>query len=137
MWLACALAALACAVPGNSGNGDAQTVTVLNPVGDLEAANAAAARAEASAVLARFSPPPGSEPLAGEPGGDGGLLARPGEGPPATPNAVDDTAWWRVPRPPLAVYEAIVTNPPAGAVASSGGDLTEGGQVQERIVVFG
>jgi hypothetical protein len=60
----------------------------------------AAAQSQATALLGELPLPAAAISSPSEPSGDGGFLADPGEGPPATPNAVDDHAWWIVPGSP-------------------------------------
>ena len=66
-----------------------------SPAGSA-AANEAAARSDASSLLAQVPLEPGATPSADEPAGDGGLLSHAAGGP-ATPNLVDEHAWWVVP----------------------------------------
>ena len=99
-------------------------------------ANEAAAHAEASALLGRVPLPSGAQALAGEPPGDGGFLAHPGLGPPATPNAVDVAAWWRVPGKPSDVLGYVAAHAPAGARPEHEGPLTTNGVIDEDSVAL-
>jgi len=65
-------------------------------------------------LLAELPLPPGSSESATEPAEDGSLLAHPGMGPPATPNAVDEHAWWLVPGAPPEALAYISARLPAG-----------------------
>jgi hypothetical protein len=85
------------------------------------AANEATARSDAAALLASLSLPPGATTSPLEPVGDGGVLARPGSGPPTTPDVVDDSAWWLVPGGPQAVLAFIEAHPPPGSRRTGSG----------------
>jgi hypothetical protein len=65
-------------------------------------------------LLAELPLPPGSSESATEPAEDDSLLAHPGLGPPATPNAVDEHAWWLVPVAPAEALSYICAHLPAG-----------------------
>lgn len=58
--------------------------------------------------------PLGSSESSTEPAEDDSLLAHPGIGPPATPNAVDEHAWWLVPVAPAEALAYICAHLPAG-----------------------
>jgi hypothetical protein len=73
-----------------------------------------AAQADAASLLAELPLPPGSSESSTEPAEDGSLLAYPGFGPPATPNAVDEHAWWLVPLAPAEALAYICAHLPAG-----------------------
>lgn len=73
-----------------------------------------AAQGDAVSLLAELPLPPGSSESSTEPAEDGSLLARPGIGPPATPNAVDEHAWWLVPVAPAEALDYICAHLPAG-----------------------
>jgi len=77
-------------------------------------ASESAAQADAASLLAELPLPPGSSESSTEPGEDGSLLAHPGIGPPATPNAVDEHAWWLVPVAPAEALAYICAHLPAG-----------------------
>src|ERR1035438_509241 len=62
------------------------------------AANESAAQADAASLLTELSLPEGATQSSIEPAEDDSLLAHPGVGPPATPNVVDDHAWWLLDR---------------------------------------
>jgi hypothetical protein len=79
------------------------------------AANERAARADATALLARLALPAGATPSASEPAGDGSALAQPAVGPPLTTNVVDDHAWWIVPGAPADVLAYVYAHRPAGS----------------------
>jgi hypothetical protein len=73
-----------------------------------------AAQTYAASLLVELPLPPGSSESPTEPAEDGSLLAHPGIGPPATPNAVDEHAWWLVPIAPAEVLAYICAHLPAG-----------------------
>jgi hypothetical protein len=73
-----------------------------------------AAQADAAFLLAELPLPPGSSESSTEPAEDGSLLAHPPFGPPATPNAVDEHAWWLVPVAPAEALDYICAHLPAG-----------------------
>ena len=66
------------------------------------AASKAVARSDATSLLASLALPVGATRSATEPAGDAGVLARPAQRY-ATPNEVDDHAWWLVPGDPATV----------------------------------
>jgi hypothetical protein len=72
------------------------------------------AQADAASLLAELPLPQGSSESATDPAEDGSLLAHPPFGPPATPNAVDEHAWWLVPVAPAEALAYICTHLPAG-----------------------
>lgn len=74
----------------------------------------AVAREQAASLLASVTVPPGSASSSVEPPGGGRALAHPGAYP-ATPNLVDDHAWWVVPVKPSAAIAFIQAHPPAGS----------------------
>jgi hypothetical protein len=71
-----------------------------------------AAQADAAAMLAEISLPPGSSESSTDPAETGSLLAGPGFGPPGTPNAVDEHAWWLVPVTPAETLAYICAHLP-------------------------
>jgi len=79
------------------------------------AENESAAQSDARSLLSELPLPSGATQSAIEPAGDDSLLAQPGAGPPATPNVVDDHAWWLVPGAPAEVLAYIREHLPAGA----------------------
>jgi len=78
------------------------------------AANLTAARADAAVLLGEVSLPAGATPSASEPAGDDGRLASSDTGP-ATPNLVDDHAWWVLPGAPAQALTYIRAHPTAGS----------------------
>jgi hypothetical protein len=84
------------------------------------------AQADAAALLAELQLPPGSTPSSSEPSGDGGYLARPGAGAPATPNLVEDHAWWIVPGTPSELRAYIQAHLESAAALSWGSLTTDG-----------
>jgi hypothetical protein len=97
------------------------------------ATNLAAAQADTAAVIAGLALPPGAIRSAVEPAGDGSVLANP-PGVPATPDVVDDHAWWIVPGTPAAVVAYVAAHPPAGATCAQpgGGDTPSVGYVSDE-----
>jgi hypothetical protein len=63
-------------------------------------------------MLGEFTLPPGSSESSTDPAEAGSALASPGFGPPATPNAVDDHAWWIVPVTPTETLAYIYAHLP-------------------------
>lgn len=70
------------------------------------------AEADAAAILASFAVPPGATKLSGPPSGGHGVLSEP-DSAPATPDLVDDVAWWEVPGQPQQVLAWEKTHLPA------------------------
>jgi hypothetical protein len=92
------------------------------------AANQAAARANAAALLGEVSLPAGATESSSEPAGDEGLLAHAGAGGPDTPNVVEAHAWWTVPGSLSVVMAYVRGHAPSGsALVSSGGGGGGGG----------
>jgi hypothetical protein len=85
--------------------------------------NESAAQSDAPSLLAELALPAGASQSSVEPAGDDSLLAHPGVGPPATPNVVDDRAWWIVPGTPAEVLAYIRAHLPAGTTPA----VTDGG----------
>jgi hypothetical protein len=79
------------------------------------------AREQARSLLRSLSVPPGSTRSAVEPSGDGSVLAQP-SAQPATPNLVDDHAWWAVPGTPRAAIAFVEAHRPAGSKLDSSAD---------------
>lgn len=118
------LALLACAVSIGAGAisdtdaDDARAVLASASgaaVSRAAAENESAAQFDAGSLLSELPLPLGATQSAIEPAGDDSLLAQPGAGPPATPNVVDDHAWWLVPGAPAQVLAYIREHLPAGA----------------------
>ncbi len=97
-------------------------------------ANEAAAQVDASWLLTQVSLPASATRSPGEPAGDEGQLAQPGTGPAATPNVVDDHAWWALPGVRSEVLAQIRAHPPAGTtIAFSGSAATRGRTTSESV----
>jgi hypothetical protein len=79
------------------------------------AANEAAARADATSLLAKLPLPSGATQSATDPTGDGKALAYPAGGTAATPNAIDDHGWWVVPGSAGAALTYVKAHPPPGS----------------------
>ncbi len=96
--------------------------------------SALSAQADAVAMLGEVSLPPGSSESASDPAEAGSLLAAPGFGPPGTPNAVDEHAWWLVPASPAETLAYICAHLPHGTTQpmTFGGGLT--GDVPENMI---
>jgi hypothetical protein len=89
-------------------------------------ANAQAAQSDAASLLASLNLPPGAQQQTAEPAGDDGTLASPSSSP-ATPNLVDDHAWWVVPETTQAVLQYVKDHPPPGSSPGfSGGSVVPG-----------
>jgi hypothetical protein len=82
--------------------------------GHTNATNTAAARADASKLLAAIQLPPGAVRSSVEPAGGGRYLARPA-GYPATPNLVDRHGWWTIPGDPATVLAYLNSHAPPGS----------------------
>jgi hypothetical protein len=130
-----ALGALVCAAALGAGavasDGDADGATARSAsvpasgaaVSRTAAENEAAAQSDAASLLTELALPAGASRSSVEPAGDDSLLAQPGVGPPATPNVVDDHAWWIVPGTPAEVLAYIRPHLPAGTTPA----VTDGG----------
>jgi hypothetical protein len=78
------------------------------------------AQADAAAMLAALTLPPGSDESSTDPAEGGSALSSPGFGPPATPNAVDDHVWWIVPLTPTETVAYIYAHlPPCTTLPTS------------------
>jgi hypothetical protein len=86
-------------------------------------------------MLAEVPLPVGSNESSTDPAEAGSLLAGPGFGPPGTPNAVDEHAWWLVPTAPAGALAYICAHLPAGTTRplSFGGGLV-GPNVPENMI---
>jgi hypothetical protein len=93
------------------------------------AANESAAQADAASLLTELSLPEGATQSSIEPAEDDSLLAHPGVGPPATPNVVDDHAWWLLPGAPAEVLAYIRAHLPAGTTRALANRGLEGPNV--------
>lgn len=89
------------------------------------AGNKARAQSDATSLLEGLVLPQGATQTSTEPGGDGGVLATPASGPPATPNVVDDHAWWTVPGSPQSVLAYLDAHAPAGSAPDLRGSGTD------------
>jgi hypothetical protein len=96
------------------------------------------AQADAASLLAELPLPPGSTESSTEPGEDASLLAQPAIGPSATPNAVDEHAWWLVPVAPAEGLAYICMHLPAGTTRpeSFGRDLSGANLPENEIAAF-
>ncbi len=124
--LACAVSVAA--VIAVAGGSDAPAVSAwasVVAVSRTPAENESAAQSDAASLLAQLPLPSGATQSATEPAEDESLLARPGSGPPATPNVADDHAWWLVPGAPAEALAYIRAHLPAGTTRPvTGGRLT-------------
>ncbi|MBV9802719.1 MAG: hypothetical protein JO130_05995 [Solirubrobacterales bacterium] len=98
--------------------------------------NEIAARDDAAVLLARLALPPDAEPSSVEPAGDGGALAHPFIGPPATPNAVDDHGWWRLSESPATVLGYIQAHRPHGGHPGTSGASNRAGSPPLQAIGF-
>src|ERR1700733_2027438 len=90
-------------------------------------ANEEAATNDAASLLASLNLPSDAVRQATEPAGDDGTLAQPVSAP-ATPNAVDDHAWWVVPATTSQVLQYVKSHPPAGGASDFSGGSGGGGK---------
>lgn len=90
------------------------------------------AQADAAALLSELPLPPGSGGSSTDPAEAASLLAGPGSGPPATPNVVDDHAWWLVPGTPSEALAYICAHLPPGTTRSSSGGGLSGPNIPEN-----
>ena len=104
----------------------------------VHAVSESAAQRYAATLLAELPLPPGSSESATEPAEDGSLLEQPGYGPPPTPNAVDEHAWWLVPVAPAEALTYICGHLPAGTthIVSYEGGLRGPGVPVNEIAAF-
>jgi hypothetical protein len=121
-WLLCTaiLAIAGCAIA--AGSASANAISRLCPLGfssSVQPKSESAAQADAASLLAELPLPPGSSESATEPAEDDSLLAGPGYGPPATPNAVDVHDWWLVPVSPAETLVYVCTHLPSGAISTA------------------
>jgi hypothetical protein len=100
------------------------------------AANEAAAQTDAAWLLTQVPLPAGATPSASEPAGDEGRLAHPGSGPVATPNAVDDHAWWILPGVRGEALAYIRAHSPAGSTIASASSAATHGTTTSESVAF-
>jgi hypothetical protein len=100
------------------------------------AANLTAARADAAVLLGEVSLPAGATPSASEPAGDDGRLASSDTGP-ATPNLVDDHAWWVLPGAPAQALTYIRAHPPAGSTLTGTDSGSTRGVITSESLTFG
>jgi hypothetical protein len=85
-------------------------------------------------MLAELPLPPGSSESSTDPPEAGSLLAGPGYGPPATPNAVDEHAWWLVPVTPTETLAYICAHLPPGTTRPLSGTGLGGPNVPENTI---
>jgi len=100
------------------------------------ASNKGAADADAASLLASLNLPASAVRQAGEPAGDDGTLGQPASHP-ATPNLVDDQAWWIVPETPQEVLAYVGDHPPAGGASDLSGQSIGPGQPTVTDTGFG
>jgi hypothetical protein len=103
---------------------------------ETAAANRDAARADAAGLLGEVSLPAGATESSSEPAGDEGLLRHAGAGAPATPNVVEDHAWWTVPGSRGEVMAYIRGHAPSGSVRVSSGSGGTRGLTSFQSVTF-
>jgi hypothetical protein len=90
------------------------------------------ALADAAAMLTEVPLPSGSSESSTDPPEAGSLLAGPAYGPPATPNAVDEHAWWLVPVTPTEALAYIYAHLPPGTTRPTSVEGREGPAVPEN-----
>lgn len=91
-----------------------------SPFHPTTAQNHRTAIRDAAELLGRLQLPPGANPSAQEPAGDGGLLKDP-PAYPATPNLVDQPRWWTANESPQQVTSYVKAHAPTGGVQNFGG----------------
>jgi hypothetical protein len=91
------------------------------------ASNQGVAEADAASLLASLNLPASAVRQAGEPAGDRGTLGQPASLA-ATPNLVDDPAWWVVPETTQQVLTYVDGHPPAGGTPSLSGQGMSSGK---------
>ncbi len=91
------------------------------------ASNQGAAEADAASLLASLNLPPSAVRQTGEPAADDGALGQPASRP-ATPNLVDDQAWWVVPETTQQVLVYVDDHRPRGGTPSLSGQSSSSGQ---------
>ncbi len=134
-WLlsAAILALASCAVAtGSAFANGIPTGCSLAPRSGVGPESESAAQADAASLLAELPLPPGSSESSTEPAEDDSLLAHPGIGPPATPNAVDEHAWWLVPVAPAEALVYICAHLPTGTARTGFGRGPSGPNVPEN-----
>lgn len=122
-------------IMGTVGAHGSQAVSAV-AVSESAAANQAAARADAAALLGELSLPTGATEFSSEPAGDEGLLAYAGAGGPATPNVVEAHAWWTVPGSRAEVMAYVRGHPPNGSALISWGSGDTRGLTSFESVTF-
>ncbi len=96
------------------------------------ASNRSQAQTDAAARLTALNLPSGAQRSSTEPAGGGSGLAN-SAGTPATPNLVDDHAWWVIPGSPQSVIAYIDAHPPAGSTPS----LSGSGGTPQQVTITG
>ena len=132
---AAGVAAVLIAIMGTVSAHGTQAVSAV-AAAESAAANQAAARADAAALLGEVSLPAGATPSASEPAGDDGRLASSDTGP-ATPNLVDDHAWWVLPGAPAQALTYIRAHPPAGSTLTGTDSGSTRGVITSESLTFG
>ena len=95
----------------------------------IEPRNEIIAKLDAEAHLSDLALPASAARSDQEPAGDGGALASPFSGPPATPDVVDYHHWWIVlGASPASVLQYVQDHPPAGGRLQVGGSFGLRGQ---------
>jgi hypothetical protein len=118
------LAAVGCtALVGASARSQSAGDPTRTPPSPAELANERAAATEAAQLLTQVPLPPGATSGSVEPQGDDSLLAQPASAP-ATPNLVDDHAWWLVPGTPGEAIAYMRAQLPPGTRIESSGNLS-------------
>ncbi len=127
------VAAVLIAIMGTVSAHGTQAVSAVS-ASESAAANQAAARANAVALLGEVSSPAGATESSSEPAGDEGLLVHAGAGGLDIPNVVEAHAWWTVPgsRPEVMAY--VRGHPPNGsALIPSGSGGSRGSTTFESV----
>jgi hypothetical protein len=103
----------------------------LSGVSSISPDSEPAAQADAASLLAELPLPPGSTESSSEPANDDSLLAHPASYP-ATPNLVDDHAWWLVPVAPAEALAYVCAHLAGGTRSVSVGKGESGPNVPEN-----
>ncbi len=124
------IAALAVALVGVGGAAGARSGGSATPPAakPIQPRNEIVAEIDAEAHLTALSLPADAVRSDREPAGDGGTLAHPLSGAPATPNVIDDHHWWVLTESPSSVLAYVQAHPPRGGRPGLGGGSAGGGR---------
>lgn len=134
--LLCAVS-IAAAATAAGGNSRGAKTSNSRAVAGSTSANESTARTDAATLLGKLTLPADATRAPTEPADDGSLLANPGVGPLATPNVVDEHAWWVLPGKRADVLAYIDAHPPAGSTKTASSEGGVGGMTTSESVTFG